>query len=62
MAHTAAEIYFELIARIKKKVRSEISVVFDPETGIQKYFLKGKLLGIKKVRDVKETKPKGDNL
>jgi hypothetical protein len=47
---SAKEIYEELIKRIKDKVNSEISVVYDPETGIQKAFLKGKLLWVKKVR------------
>lgn len=47
---TAKEIYEDLIKRIKDKVKSEISVVFDPNTGIQKAFLKGKLLWVKKVR------------
>ena len=47
---TAKEIYEDLIKRIKDKVKSEISVVYDPETGIQKAFLKGKLLWVKKVR------------
>jgi len=40
----------ELITRLQKKVRSEISVVFDDTSGIQKAFLHGKLLWIKKVR------------
>lgn len=48
--HSAAEIYTDLIKRIKAKVKSEISVVFDDTTGIQKAFLKGKLLWVKKVR------------
>jgi len=46
----AKEIYDDLILRIKSKVKSEISVVFDDTTGIQKAFLKGKLLWTKKVR------------
>jgi len=46
----AREIYDDLILRIKSKVKSEISVVFDDTTGIQKAFLKGKLLWVKKVR------------
>ncbi len=46
----AKEIYEDLILRIKSKVKSEISVVFDDTTGIQKAFLKGKLLWTKKVR------------
>jgi len=41
-------VYFDLIKRIKAKVQSEIRVVYDPETGIQKTFLHGKLLGVKK--------------
>lgn len=47
---SAKEIYEDLIKRIKDKIKSEISVVYDPETGIQKAFLKGKLLWVKKVR------------
>lgn len=46
----AKAIYDDLIYRIKNKVKSEISVVFDDRTGIQKAFLKGKLLWVKKVR------------
>jgi hypothetical protein len=45
---TAQTIYSDLIKRIKEKVKSEIRVVYDPETGIQKTFLHGKLLGVKK--------------
>jgi hypothetical protein len=45
---TAQDIYFDLIKRVKEKVKSEIRVVYDPETGIQKTFLHGKLLGVKK--------------
>jgi hypothetical protein len=41
-------VYFDLIKRIKAKVQSEVRVVYDPETGIQKTFLHGKLLGVKK--------------
>lgn len=48
--HSAAQIYTDLIKRIKAKVKSEISVVFDDTTGIQKAFLQGKLLWTKKVR------------
>jgi len=44
----ANNIYFDLIKRIKAKVQSEIRVVYDPDTGIQKTFLHGKLLGVKK--------------
>lgn len=47
---SAKEIYEDLIKRIKDKVKKEISVVYDPETGIQKAFLHGKLLGVKKVK------------
>ena len=43
-------IYDDLIHRIKAKVKSEESIVFDPETGIQKCFLHGKLLWVKHVR------------
>jgi len=60
MAHSAAEIYFDLIARIRAKVKADISIVYDPETGIQKHFLKGKLLKVKKVSD--GTKPNSNNL
>ena len=49
MSSNANEIYQDLIKRIKEKVRKEISIVYDPETGIQKAFLRGKLLWTKKV-------------
>jgi len=45
---SANDIYFDLIKRVKAKVKSEIRVVYDPTTGIQKTFLHGKLLGVKK--------------
>jgi len=60
MAHSAAEIYFDLIKRIKAKVKADISIVYDPETGIQKHFLKGKLLKVNKVSN--GTKPNSNNL
>jgi hypothetical protein len=44
----ANDIYFDLIKRVKAKVKSEMRVVYDPNTGIQKTFLHGKLLGVKK--------------
>ena len=43
-------VYDDLIKRVKEKVKSEESIVFDPETGIQKCFLHGKLLWVKHVR------------
>jgi len=45
---SANTIYFDLIKRIKEKVKSDIRIVYDPTTGIQKTFLHGKLLGVKK--------------
>lgn len=45
---SANDIYRDLIRRIKDKIKSETRVVYDPETGIQKTFLHGKLLGVKK--------------
>ena len=60
MAHTAHEIYQDLMKRVKQKVKNDISIVFDPETGIQKHFLQGKLLMVKKVSN--GTKPDGNNL
>ena len=47
-SNTANEIYFSLIKRIKNKVKQDTRVMYDPETGIQKTFLHGKLLGVKK--------------
>lgn len=47
---SAKEIYEDLIKKIKENIRKEISVVFDPNTGIQKAFLRGKLLWVRKVR------------
>jgi hypothetical protein len=62
---TAQDIYFDLIKRVKEKVNSEIRVVYDPETGIQKTFLHGKLLGVKKFIPnryrIKTDKPDEDN-
>ena len=43
----ASEIYRQLIIRIRKSVKDKESVVFDPETGIMKCFLDGKLLWVK---------------
>lgn len=60
MGHTANEIYHDLIKRVKQKVKNDISVVYDPETGIQKHFLQGKLLMVKKVSN--GTKPDSNNL
>jgi len=51
--NTALEIYHALIRRIKEKIQKQKSVVFDPETGIQKIFLDGKLIAIKQVRITK---------
>ncbi len=45
---SANDIYFDLIKRIKDKIKKDIRVVYDPDTGIQKTFLHGKLLGVKK--------------
>lgn len=45
------QVYDDLIKRIKAKIKSEECIVFDPSTGIQKCFLKGKLLWVKKVRN-----------
>lgn len=50
MLNTAAEIYHALIARCKQHVRSHTSIMFDPETGVQKTFVKGKLTEVKQVR------------
>ena len=50
MQKSANEIYNDLIKRIKDKIKKETSIVYDPETGIQKCFLHGKLLWVKKVR------------
>lgn len=49
MNKSAKEIYDDLIKRIKDKVNKETSIVYDPATGIQKCFLRGKLLWVKKV-------------
>ncbi len=53
---SAKEIYEDLISRIQKRVRDEISRVYDPETGIQKIFLRGKLLGVKKINKYDDRK------
>ena len=49
MNNSAKDIYNDLIKRIKDKVNKETSIVYDPATGIQKCFLRGKLLWVKKV-------------
>lgn len=63
---SANAIYFDLIKRIKAKVKSEERVVYDPETGIQKTFLHGKLIHVKKfipnsLRVKHESPPDSDN-
>jgi len=47
---SAKEQYDDVITRIKEQIKKETSVVFDPSTGIQKCFLRGKLVWVKKVR------------
>lgn len=44
---TARLIYQALIIRCKAAVKARTSVVFDPETGIQKTFVAGKLTEVK---------------
>jgi hypothetical protein len=44
---SASDIYKDLILRIRHKIKSEERVVYDPSTGIQKTFLRGKLLYVK---------------
>lgn len=60
MAFNAHEVYLDLIKRVKQKVRNDISIVYDPETGIQKHFLQGKLLAVKKVSN--GTKPDSNHI
>jgi len=50
---SAKQIYNELIARCHAHVRSVTSAVFDPDTGIIKTFVAGKLMNIKHVRSDK---------
>lgn len=47
MPQTSMEIYKALIDRCKQHVKMHTSVMFDPETGVQKTFVKGKLTEIK---------------
>jgi len=47
------QIYDELIARCHAHVWSVTSSVFDPETGIIKTFVQGKLMSVKQVRSDK---------
>ena len=49
----AKQIYDELVARCQAHVRSVTSAVFDPDTGIIKTFVAGKLMSIKQVRSDK---------
>jgi len=50
---TAKQIYDELIKRCKQHIKSVTSSVFDPETGIIKTFVQGKLVNIQQVRSDK---------
>jgi hypothetical protein len=49
-AGNAAEIYRELIVRVRKSVNDKVRVVYDPETFLQKGFLDGKLIFIKDLK------------
>lgn len=44
---TAKSIFDDLIKRVKASVKSKESVVYDPETGVQKTFLDGKLIHVR---------------
>jgi hypothetical protein len=44
MGETAQDIYFDLIKRIKAKVKSQERVMYDPDTGIQRTYIQGKLI------------------
>jgi len=46
----AAEIYRNLIVRVRKSVKDKECIVYDPITGIQKCFLDGKLIWVKYIR------------
>jgi len=46
----AAEIYRQLIVKVRKSVKDKERIVFDPITGVQKCFLDGKLIWVKYVR------------
>jgi len=50
---TAKQIYDELIKRCKQNIKSVTSSVFDPETGIIKTFVQGKLVSIQQIRSDK---------
>jgi hypothetical protein len=52
---TAKQIYDELIARVKRTSLVEFlgmkRVVYDPETGVQKFYINDKFIGSKKVNN-----------
>jgi len=51
---TAKQIFDALMARLKAGAKAREQVVFDPETGIQKHFLDGKLVAVKIVRGIQK--------
>jgi len=53
---TAKQIYDELIARCRAYVKSRTSSVFDPNTGILKTFIAGKLMHTQQINT-----PRGNN-
>jgi len=44
---TSKQVYDDLIKRVKDSVKAKERVMYDPETGIQKTFLDGKLIHVK---------------
>jgi len=48
----AKNIFEDIIAKIRIAVKKEEQIVYDHTTGIQKCFLKGKLVWTKKVRNI----------
>jgi len=47
MTNTAKEVYDELIKKAKDSVKAKERVVYDPNSGIQKTFLDGKLIHVR---------------
>lgn len=47
MGTSSKEVYERLIAKVKLSVKDKERVVYDPNSGIQKTFLDGKLIHVK---------------
>jgi len=57
---TAQQVYEKLLVRIRRKIYAETEVVLDFATGVQRKFLRGKLIAQKKVKTVLRLPPPQD--